>query len=309
MKVAIVLNGISLNKSRFYNKILPALQQVCKPDVFESQSKKDAISVTAKLMSRRYDYILAAGGDGTLNQVLNGMLRDYEPPSKLPVLGIIPLGGGNDFARALGISGDPAWLPNALRGGNTRTIDVGEVRYTVTHNGQAERHEQGRRLFINVVDVGMGPDVLKRVAASARALGTAMAYYTSILTTFFTFKPAELTARGDDWEWHNPVRTLAIANASYYGNGLCVAPDAKLDDGEFNIFACGRVSVLDFILKTFPMKAGKKLSHREISYFRSRQVNLISGDKKIAIEADGEVLGELPASVKMADIRVKILVS
>lgn len=79
MKVAIVLNGISLNKSRFYNKILPALQQVCKPDVFESQSKKDAISVTAKLMSRRYDYILAAGGDGTLNQVLNGMLRDYEP--------------------------------------------------------------------------------------------------------------------------------------------------------------------------------------------------------------------------------------
>jgi Sphingosine kinase and enzymes related to eukaryotic diacylglycerol kinase len=116
MKVAIVLNGISLNKSRFYNKILPALQQVCKPDVFESQSKNDAISVTTKLMSRRYDYILAAGGDGTLNQVLNGMLRDYEPPSKLPVLGIIPLGGGNDFARALGISGDPAWLPNALRG-------------------------------------------------------------------------------------------------------------------------------------------------------------------------------------------------
>lgn len=306
MKVAIILNGISLRKDRFYKKILPLLRDVCNPDVFETQSRNDAVQLAAKAVARRYDYVLAAGGDGTIHQVVNGMLRDYQPPMKLPVLGIIPLGGGNDFARTLGVSAEPKSLARALRQRQTTTIDVGEVHYHSRPPGKTDEKTRQKRYFVNVADVGMGPEVVRKVMASGRALGPAVAYYQSILSTFFTYKPVELSAVADRWQWRRPMRTFAVANGRYYGNGLCIAPDARPDDGEFDVFACGNVSVLDFILKSIPLKRGKKISHPEITYLKATSVELTS-EENLIIEADGEILGELPARITFAGIRISVL--
>lgn len=306
MKVAIILNGISLKKDRFYKKILPSLQELCSPEVFETQSRDHAIQLAERAVSGGFDYILAAGGDGTIHQVVNGMLRDYQPPTKLPVLGSIPLGGGNDFARSLGFAANPDKILNALREGRTTNIDVGEVLYW-TQNIDGEGLVQKKRFFVNVADVGMGPEVVRKVLASGRPLGATLAYFQSILATFWTYKPVELLAIGDGWQWHKPVRTFAVANGRYYGNGLCIAPDALLDDGEFNVFACGNVSVLDFLLKSIPLRLGKKIRHSEVSYFKARRVELAAKKGKLIVEADGEVLGELPVSVTLSDIKIRVL--
>ncbi len=305
MKVAVILNGISLNKDRFYRKILPPLEQFCSPEVFETKSRNDAVQLAEKTVTRGCDYIFAAGGDGTIHQVVNGMLRDYQPPTKLPVLGIIPLGGGNDFARSLGVSADPTKMVKALLESQTTNIDVGEVQYCTLKN-EDDEPIQKKRFFVNVVDVGMGPEVVRRVLASGRPLGAAFAYFQSILATFITYKPVELHATGDGWQWRKPVRTFAVANGRYYGNGLCIAPDARLDDDEFDVFACGNVSVLDFLLNSIPMKGGKRIRHPEVSYFKATSVEL-DGGKSLLIEADGEILGGLPASVRMSNLRIAIL--
>ena len=108
--------------------------------------------------------MFAAGGDGTVNQVVNGMLRDYEAPTKLPVFGVLPLGGGNDFARSLAENPDIGQILMALTEQRFRTIDVGEVTYQ-TDDGNA-----GHRYFVNVVDAGMGPEVVSRVTRSGLIL-------------------------------------------------------------------------------------------------------------------------------------------
>src|SRR5688572_20232735 len=101
VKIAIILNGISLKKKFFYKKVLPPLASAFKVDVFETRSKHDAISLASAAVDKAYDVLLAAGGDGTLNQVLNGVLQERENASDFPVVGVFPMGSGNDFARAL----------------------------------------------------------------------------------------------------------------------------------------------------------------------------------------------------------------
>jgi diacylglycerol kinase family enzyme len=102
------------------------------------------------------------------------------------------------------------------------------------------------------------------------------------------------------------MRTFAIANAQYYGNGLCIAPDAKVNDGVFDIFACGEVSVIDFILHSIPLKAGRRIKHSKVQYLKSRDVEL-SSDEPLEIEADGEIIGWLPARVKISEVKLKII--
>ncbi len=303
MKAAVIVNGISLFKSRLYHELLPSLQRVIPCDVFETQSRNDAITLGAKSVAKRYDVVFAAGGDGTVHQVVNGMLRDYEPPTKLPVLGILPLGSGNDFARSIGDEGSTARILTALTEKRFRTIDVGEVTYQPSPAGDKPA---GHRYFVNVADVGMGPEVVTRVTSSGRAFGSAISYYQAIISTFFTYKPVMLHARAEDWQWDSPMRTFAIANGRYYGNGLCVAPEALLDDAQFNVFACGDVSVLDFIMQSLPLKQGKFVKQPKVAYRKTKQVHL-SSDGPVRIEADGEILGWLPASVRLSSAKIETL--
>jgi diacylglycerol kinase (ATP) len=152
----------------------------------------------------------------------------------------------------------------------------------------------------------MGPEVVKKVLDSGRPLGPAFAYYQSIIRTFFSYRPYTLHAKAQDWQWSGKVRTFAVANGKYYGHGLCIAPDAVLDDGVFDIFAAGNVSVLDFIIQSRPLKQGKRISHPQVSYKKASSVELYA-DHPGLVEADGEVLGWLPAQIEIIPKKLKLL--
>ncbi len=303
MKVGVVLNGISLAKNSFYKQYLPRLQRDFDVEVNETRSANDAASIAASLLSNNLTAIITAGGDGTVNQVVNGLLSgDSGVP--VPPLAVLPLGSGNDFARSLGLDNSPEALCDRLRERTVQTIDVGELHCASDPGGPANV----RRLFVNVADLGMGPAVVRRVLNSNKTFGSAAAYYQSIIRTFFSYRPKEVIALGDGWEWEDRVRSFAVANAKYYGNGLCIAPDAVFDDGVFNIFACGPASVLDFVLQSIPLKAGRKVNHKHVRYFKSTEVQL-SSDHPIEIEADGEIIGWLPAKVMMSSRKLQIFSS
>lgn len=301
MKIAIIVNGISLRKSIFYQKILPALEQTFSLEVFETHACNDAVGLASNAADKRFNIILAAGGDGTVNQVVNGILRGREDYADLPAIGILPIGTGNDLARGLNLRADINQIHNVLTDFKPKEMDVGKVDFT-TKNGNRDY-----RYFVNVADIGMGPEVVKRIPASIRRFGPGIAYYYSILQTFFTYKPMVVHALAVEWEWKGKLRTLAVANNKYYGHGLCIGPDAKPDDRIFDVFICGNASVFDFIVQSARLRQGKKISHKDVFYRHAKAVDL-RAESPCAIESDGEFLGWLPARIELIDQKLKFLV-
>ncbi len=300
MRIAIILNAISLEKDSFYKKILPKLSASFSVEVFETITANDAFSLASKAVQQRFNIILAAGGDGTLHQVLNGILRGRELYTDLPILAVIPVGTGNDFARTINIPKNVDHLIALLRNNKPKEIDVGKVYYTSANNEQEERY------FINVADIGMGPEVVKKVMASDRTFGAGFSYYLAIIKTFFQYKVMTVHATAYDWKWSGKLRTLAIANGNYFGHGMNIAPDALPNDRVFDVFIAGNVSALFFMLKSHLLKQGKKVIHPEVSYRKTTAIELHS-ESPCAIEADGEFLGLLPARIEMMKQPIKFL--
>lgn len=298
-KFFVILNGISLRRDYFYNKILPALDLVADVQVHETLSKNDAVSLASRAANGRYDLVIAAGGDGTLNQVLNGMLKGNED-TRLPAIGLIPLGSGNDFARTVGITDRVDQLVSLVQSFTTSKVDIGKIICSTTSALDCERY------FINVADLGMGPMVVDKVMRSDRALGHAVAYYKSILSTFIDYKLMTVKAVSQDWSWQGKLRTMAIANGKYYGHGLCVAPDARVNDSLLDVFIAGDASVVDFIRFSSTLKAGKKVNLKQVAYKLTTAIEL-SSDKPCMIEGDGEILGHLPAKVSIANRQMDFL--
>lgn len=299
----IILNGISLKKKIFYHDYLPAISEMFQVEVHETLSRNDAKSLASKFTEKYVDVILAAGGDGTLSQVVNGILKGREDASKLPVVGVIPIGSGNDFFRGAAPKPGVDETLRILSAFKPRPIDIGVVEYSSSRNGG----DMNVSYFVNVADIGMGPEVVSKVQNSGRPFGRAVAYYKSILNTFLTYKPMVVKAVTRDWTWEGKLRTLAVANGKYYGHGLCIAPDAILNDRLFSVFICGNVSVLDFIRHTGTLKSGKKVSIEEVLYKTATSIDFTS-ESPCPVEADGEILGWLPARVRMIEKQLSFLI-
>jgi len=299
-EVVVILNGISLYKKAFYHKFYKALSDICKLKVVETKSRNDAVLLASKAADDYVDVVIAAGGDGTLHQVVNGILQGRENEQKLPVIGLIPIGSGNDFARTAGIGQGPDHLLRLLTQFNPKKVDIGSVDFLDANKAKAQRY------FINEADIGMGPYVVQKVVSGGRPFGAAISYYQSIISTFMTYKPMIVKAQTPSWNWEGKVRTLAVANGKYYGHGICVAPDAKIDDNLLNVFICADVSVFDFIRYSSTLKKGKHVRIPKIQYKEAPQVELTSAEPCL-IEADGEILGELPATISLNRLKIDLL--
>lgn len=300
--IVIVLNGISLRKKLFYKHFLPPLKEIARVEVRETITKNDAVLLASKAADQYVDAVIAAGGDGTLNQVVNGVLIGRETASKLPAIGLIPLGSGNDFARTANVTSDVQQIVKLLGDFQPRKIDVGAIAFTTMASDRTDT-----RYFVNMADIGMGPVVVDKVLKSGRAFGHAVAYYKSILTTFLQYKPMEVNARSSDWSWKGKLRTLGIGNGKYYGHGLGIAPDAMLDDRLFHVFICGNVSVFDFVRYTGHLKKGRHINLPEVHYRTTTEVSL-SSPHECLIEGDGEIFGKLPATVRLLNRQLEFLI-
>lgn len=299
MKVAVILNGLSGRKKLFYSRLLPVIREQGQAVVFETQSRTDAFDFSAKAVSEKYDLIIAAGGDGTIHQVVNGMLHENLPADRLPMLTILPAGSGNDFARTVNVTLNARALRKRLTCLMPVLIDVGLIKFQ-KDGRESQTH------FINVASVGMGPEVLSKMSSGKKRFGSAVAYYNAILSTFLTYRCMPVTIKTPAWQWNNRLRTLAIGNGRFFGSGLCIAPGARPDDGILSAFICGAVSVLDFIRYTGTLKNSRKVNHRDIEYRTAQKLELTSGSP-CRVEADGELLGFLPARIEVIPGRIKFL--
>lgn len=299
MKIAIILNGISRKKKFFYTSVYPSLEQNFKAKVFETQHAQHAIELASWAVKEKFEFILAAGGDGTLNQVVNGVLNQHHE-NVLPTIGIIPLGTGNDFAKMCGLKADATQLAKLLNRNDPRPTDVGSL------NCHTESGKMITRYFINVCSMGMGPEVVKRLLKNDRSLGPTLTYLKAITQTFFTHKPQEITIKTKIGEWQGKMRVLAIANGKSFGNGMYIAKEALPDDGIFSTFLAKDMSLLKFLMFLQLIKAGRKVKDSLIMYDKCTAIE-VSAPKPCPIEAEGEWMGWLPMKVDVMPNCIKFL--
>ncbi len=298
MRIAIILNGISRKKKIFYQSILPALIHKFQVEVFETQFANHAHQLAAEA-AKKFTIILSAGGDGTLNQVVNGMMSvAYE--NQLPVLGLIPLGSGNDFANAIEATTNVSDLMELLTTNQPKPTDLGKLSCK-------DGNEQNlQRYFINVCSLGMGPATVKQMAKAPHWFGADLRYLQSIVRTFFSHTPELIEIKTSDWNWVGKVRVLAIANGKSFGSKIYIAPYAKPDDGMFSSFLVSDIPLIKFLFYLQVVKRKKKVNDPCVVYSTTARIELTS-PQSVAIEAEGELMGFLPATIEVCPKQIKFL--
>jgi diacylglycerol kinase (ATP) len=262
----------------------------------------DATLLARQAIAEGAGRLIVVGGDGTLNEVVNGYLDDGgNVVQDAPALAVVPLGTGSDFARGLGISGETAAI-EMLEQGQLRPLDLGLATY---------RDMQGReatRAFVNVADFGLGPETSELIARGSKRLGPA-AYLYGALQAIAAFTPTPIRVEVDGAPVYDGSSGMAVvANGSYFGGGMQVAPNASLDDGAFNVLVLDCASRRTLVTEILPrIYRGTHISHAAIRQARGRTVT-IEAAKPFPLEVDGEIVGMTPARFSLVPGALRVLV-
>ena len=224
-------------------------------------------------------------GDGLLGAIGGAMAGSDTP------LGIVPGGRGNDLARVLGIPDDPAAAVAVIAAGESRRIDVGEAN--------------GKR-FLGIVSIGFDSEA-NRIANETSFLRGNLVYAYAALRTLLTWKPGRFTVRAGEERVRFTGYSVAVANNRAFGGGMLIAPDAELDDGEFDIVTVGEVGKLRFVSNLPKVFKGTHVDEDEVRVFRAAQLEL-TASRPFPVFADGEHLTDLPASLRVLPRALSVLV-
>jgi YegS/Rv2252/BmrU family lipid kinase len=287
MKAVVILNGTPSKRERYFSKYRYYLEKAGFTDLRITEHPNHAAELAKQAVKENPQALFAAGGDGTLNQVLNGLMASGNHDV---ALGIIPLGTGNDFARMAGIL-QPDNLIRAINAG-PRLTDIGSI------TGLDSNGVLTKRYFINVSSIGMGPDVVRRLATDSRNLGPALTYLRATLRSFFGYQPETVTASTENWNWSGRIRALAVANGRTFGNQLLVGPDASVNDGLFSTFLAGDVSLPVFLRLLMSIRSGKKISHPQ-AWYNTCETLRVESREEVWAETDGELAVKLPAEFRI----------
>lgn len=250
--------------------------------------------VRTRSLDHGVDKALAATGAGELPVVISGdgmvgavggALAGGETP-----LGVVPVGRGNDLARVLGIPTDPEEAIAVVLAGHTRTIDIGEA------NG---------RPFLGIASVGFDSDA-NRIANDSRLRGN-LVYAYAALRALAGWKPARFTIAIGDQRTRIEGFSVIVANNKAYGGGMFVAPDAELDDGEFDVVTIAQVGKFRFLGNLPKVFKGTHVRNDEVSVVRAARLS-VSASRPFAVYADGEHLTDLPADLRVIPSALRVLV-
>jgi diacylglycerol kinase (ATP) len=258
----------------------------------------EAVEIAGREARGGRSFVIACGGDGTISEVANGILRAGVGTE----LGVLPSGTGGDFRRTLDVPARAADAARSLREGKTRALDAGRVRVT------NERGEEEPKFFLNVASFGMGGEVIRRVksreglpAGAARLLGGRLSFAAAALQSALTFeKPSVRVSLDGGAESQLTVANFCVANGRYFGGGMKIAPKALLDDGLFDVVAVGDVSAATVLTNSYRLYLGTHLGMHEVNHARARRVTArpASGEE-VKLEVDGELVGRLPAEFEI----------
>jgi len=253
----------------------------------------DAIRITQKALKKGYTHIISVGGDGTMNEVVNGFFSDDQQISPQAELAIFSHGTGCDFIRTLKIPKGIEGFVGVLKQGRKRLVDVGEALF-YDDNGQ-----QIHRYFLNVADVGLGGETVVRVNQQSKMLGGKLSFLIGSVVSILRYRNKVMSCEIDGkLIFNGRLNSIMVANGRYIGGGMMIAPQAELDDGFFDVIVLGDFStwtILRYIPKIY---RGTHLKIPGVSVLRGRSV-VITSDETILLDIDGEQPGQGPIDFKL----------
>lgn len=252
----------------------------------------DATLLVREALRKGAERIVAIGGDGTLNEVVNGFFDGGEPIAPEASLALVPYGTGGDFRKTIDMPKDLAQAAAVIAKNHRTKIDLGKLTYT-TRSG-----DRAVRMFANIASFGASGVVVRRVNESRKKLGGRLTFLleTGRTTWSYTNQRVQMVFDGAE-RVDATVNTVAVANGRYFGGGMMVAPQAELDDGAFDVISIGDLGFRELLTSGRRLYNGTHLSLDKVSRRRAKVVEVepVDPGALIELDVDGENPGQLPA--------------
>ena len=262
----------------------------------EHRGHASEIARTALKDDRRF--LVAVGGDGTIHEVVNGMIENDAPVRADAVLGIAASGTASDFIKTFGIPALPAHAAAHLDGPESFAIDIGKVIYE-TDGGRESRY------FCNIAEVGLGAIVARRASSLPRVLGPLL-YPLALWLALMSNRKSQVKVDLVDRTYEGPMFNLVVANGQFFGSGMKIAPRAAPTDGLLDI-QVQHASKIEMLAQWPKVYRGEHVPHPDVLEAKRVRASITS-ERPLPIEADGELLGHTPATFELLKdvLRLKV---
>jgi YegS/Rv2252/BmrU family lipid kinase len=261
-----------------------------------------ASSLARKALDDGFEMVVAVGGDGTVNEVVNGFFEAGAPVNPEAVLGVISRGTGSDFIKTMNLPKEIDDAARALKGRSVKRCDAGRFTSRGSNGKEIERY------FVNIADFGVGGEAIVRVNNTSKALGGFLSFLYGTLKTLWVYegKKVKFTI-DDDSEIERIINSVVIANGQYFGGGMWVAPEARADDGLFDIVILDDLSFMESLLNIPKLYKGTHVNDPKVTCLRGKKV-VAESDEDVLIDVEGEQGGMLPATFEIipSSINVKV---
>jgi diacylglycerol kinase (ATP) len=257
-----------------------------------------AIELARAAASDGYQFLVAVGGDGTANEVANGILLSKELSKA--TIGIISTGTGGDFVRSVGIPRDYIKACSFLFSPRRLVIDVGVVEYQ-------RRGQTLQRFFINSAGVGFDAAVVEATERLPKYLGGTIPYVAGLLRSLLSYRNKPVVLRVGGRVDERRVLSIVVANGRYFGGGMLVAPQAEVNDGLLDVLTVGDMGKIE-LLRAFPtIYKGTHINHPKVRLEKAAKIN-VESPEKLLVHADGELIGEGPVSFRLMPSALSIAI-
>jgi len=300
-RICFIIHGNIRNKEKL-SKLLEEIFEGYQTSIENTSYPGHAITLATMAVTAGHSHIVCVGGDGSLNEVVNGMMsaKEQNPELELPLLAVLPRGRGNDFARMFNITADLSLLKKNIDAGHYHEIDLGVARYAGRESGILSRY------YVNITDIGMGGVIAQKLSSYPSWMGAWGSYQRAIVTTLINYRPQQITVTHDGMKTSMRIMNLVVANGKYFGNGMGIAPEAKPNDGLLSVVTIGNISIIDYLKLLGEVKKARKLNHSEISYFSTREIH-IESDSALPIDMDGEFVGYAPLTIHVIPKAIRFI--
>ncbi|MCS6935615.1 MAG: diacylglycerol kinase family lipid kinase [Chitinophagales bacterium] len=260
---------------------------------------RHAESLAQECAEAGFDFIIAAGGDGTLNEVINGVMQS--PRKGEVTIGVWPLGSGNDFAKTLRLPADIKGLAQTILLEEAHPIDLMHLTYTDINGQPAQRFSH------NITDVGMGGQVAEGMSRTSKWMGPTLTYQYQIIKSLLTYRPVPVRVQGDGISFEGNVMNYCVCNGKYFGSGLGISPYALPDDGMLNTVCIGEVTLRDYLRHLPAIRRCVPVEHPQVHYGSATTLRIDGVKDCLPIDLDGEFAGYTPLSVTLVPAAIRFL--
>ena len=262
----------------------------------------DAPRLAREAAAEGADVVLAVGGDGTLNEVVNGLLSRPFSGKPATALAIAPIGTGTDFSRTVRQTSELREVLERLRRDRRQTIDVGIAEFSDLEGRPSSRY------FLNIAEFGSGGAVVEKVNRTTKVFGGKVSFLLGILSVMPKYVNKRARWRFEDGATgEGVVNNFVVANGRYFGGGLMPAPKAELDDGLLDVVVIGDMDWKTIRRHLKDLRQGTHLALKEVSFRRAREV-LTLCDERMLLDLDGELVGHDPTRFGIMPRAVDMLV-